>query len=90
MSDVRTDINRALREADKPNPIIETVKGVAAIGGGLAVGTLAGRAIMKRLQRGNLTKNALDHVRMNDAVHNVVKGQSNYDRFRSAQKARRK
>lgn len=86
MSDVRTDINRALREADKPNPIIETAKGVAVVGGGLALGALTGRAIMKRLQRGNLTKNALDHVRMNDAVV----GQSNFDRFRSAQKVRRK
>ena len=89
MSDVRADINRAIRKADDrgSDPATDVAKGAAI---GAALGAAAVPLIKRYLRGRNLAQKAIDHVRVNDAVHDAVKGQSNFDRFRSAQKARRK
>ncbi len=85
MSDVRADIKRAMKGA-RPDPLLEAAKGVAVIGGGLTVGALVGRRIARALSKRDLAKNAMDHVKLGDAVLKP----DNFDRFKSAVKARRK
>lgn len=92
MSDVRDDIERALRESETVNEDYRNAaKGAAALGGGILVGRYLGKKVLRAWRNRQMGKTAMDHVRMNDAVHNVVKDASSFDRFRSSlRKSKRK
>lgn len=84
---MRADIDRAMRESETVNESYRNAaRGVAALGGGITIGALIGRRIRRAMNKRNLAKNAMAHVKLGDAVLKP----DNFNRFRSAEKAKRK